>query len=315
MTKAQMQEHIKSIISAKTKNGFSIFACLKADTGLMLKQLQATDKLIDNTERKLLNVLEQKYLSEEMEYDSSDNIADNKKALYEVIQDEKYHPFDFLKDYRGVSEKFSDSDRNKLLGFFFRVNRNEKHFWIYQHMYSVSRIDRSKHIFAIISKDTIYEEIQGDILQIDARADLIVIGNSIITSKIELLQRSFSFETYIRSGAQKTINSIERLGIVQGLEKFIAFENKNKLTNAKKLLKARNSKVLTMDRKTLLERLKSHARYSTMFVFEGDHIIIKTQKEAASFIKMLNDDIVRSELTGQEYDSLSKTALDSKKEI
>ena len=99
-----MQEHIKSIISAKTKNGFSIFACLKADTGLMLKQLQATDKLIDNTERKLLNVLEQKYLSEEMEYDSSDNIADNKKALYEVIQDEKYHPFDFLKDYRGVSE-------------------------------------------------------------------------------------------------------------------------------------------------------------------------------------------------------------------
>ena len=104
MTKAQMQELIKSIIAAKTKSGFAIFTCLKADTGIMLKQLQATDKLIDNTERKLLNVHEQKYLSEEMEYDSSDNIADNKKALYAVIQDEKYHPFDFLKDYRGVSE-------------------------------------------------------------------------------------------------------------------------------------------------------------------------------------------------------------------
>ena len=158
------------------------------------------------------------------------------------------------------------------------MNRNEKDFWIYKHLYSVSRVDRSKHIFAIISKDIIYEEIQGDILQIDTRADLIVIGNSIITSKIELLHRSFSFETYIRSGAQKTINSIERLGIVQGLEKFIAFENKNKLTNAKKQLKARNSKVLTMDRKTLLERLKSNSRYSTMFVFEGNHIILKRKR-------------------------------------
>lgn len=59
----------------------------------------------------------------------------------------------------------------------------------------------------------------------------------------------------------------------------------------------------------LLENLKKHSRYKTMFKFEEDHIVISSQKEAAAFIKMLNDDIVRSELTGKEYDSSSKMLL------
>ena len=46
-----------------------------------------------------------------------------------------------------------------------------------------------------------------------------------------------------------------------------------------------------------------------MFKFEEDHIVISSQKEAAAFIKMLNDDIVRYELTGKEYDSSSKMLL------
>ena len=90
---------------------------------------------------------------------------------------------------------------------------------------------------------------------------------------------------------------------------FVAFENKSKLTNAKKLLKAKNSPVLQMKKNDLLENLKKHSRYKTMFKFEEDHIVISSQKEAAAFIKMLNDDIVRSELTGKEYDSSSKMLL------
>lgn len=64
-----------------------------------------------------------------------------------------------------------------------------------------------------------------------------------------------------------------------------------------------------MKKNDLLENLKKHSRYKTMFKFEEDHIVISSQKEAAAFIKMLNDDIVRSELTGKEYDSSSKMLL------
>lgn len=176
------------------------------------------------------------------------------------------------------------------------------------HIYSVSRIDRSKNIIARLTGDT-YDEIDSDIVQIDSRADIIIFSSSAVTAKMDLMQRFFGFEQYIRAGAQKTIELIRNLDIVDSLEKFVAFENKNKLTNAKKLLKAKNSPVLQMKKNDLLENLKKHSRYKTMFKFEEDHIVISSQKEAAAFIKMLNDDIVRSELTGKEYDSSSKMLL------
>lgn len=171
-----------------------------------------------------------------------------------------------------------------------------------------SRIDRSKNVIALFVGDT-YDEIDSDIVQIDSRADVIIFSSSVVTAKMDLMQRFFGFEQYIRAGAQKTIEIIRDLDIVDSLEKFVAFENKSKLTNAKKLLKAKNSPVLQMKKNDLLENLKKHSRYKTMFKFEEDHIVISSQKEAAAFIKMLNDDIVRSELTGKEYDSSSKMLL------
>lgn len=175
-------------------------------------------------------------------------------------------------------------------------------------IYSVSRIDRSKNVIALFIGDT-YDEVDSDIVQIDSRADIIIFSSSAVTAKMDLMQRFFGFEQYIRAGAQKTIEIIRNLDIVDSLEKFVAFENKSKLTNAKKLLKAKNSPVLQMKKNDLLENLKKHSRYKTMFKFEEDHIVISSQKEAAAFIKMLNDDIVRSELTGKEYDSSSKMLL------
>lgn len=214
----------------------------------------------------------------------------------------------FLDDAEKRTEYYSESDRNKLSGFLFRINLNDKYFWVYQHIYSVSRIDRSKNIIALFVGDT-YDEIDSDIVQIDSRADVIIFSSSVVTAKMDLMQRFFGFEQYIRAGAQKTIEIIRDLDIVDSLEKFVAFENKSKLTNAKKLLKAKNSPVLQMKKNDLLENLKKHSRYKTMFKFEEDHIVISSQKEAAAFIKMLNDDIVRSELTGKEYDSSSKMLL------
>ena len=125
------------------------------------------------------------------------------------------------------------------------------------------------------------------------------------------MQQYFGFEEYVRSAAQETIEIIRDLDILKGVEKLTAFENNSRLTNAKKLMKAKNSSVLRMDKKDLLGRLKVHSRYKSMFKFEDDYIVISSQKDVGYFIKMVNDDIVRSDLTGNEYDSSSKVLLDN----
>ena len=64
-----------------------------------------------------------------------------------------------------------------------------------------------------------------------------------------------------------------------------------------------------MNRTELITAIQRHPRYKNKFVIETEHIVLRTQKDAWEFMKMLNDDIVRSELTNQEYDSSAKTML------
>lgn len=232
MTKGEMQTIINSIMFAGTEFGIEIFVCLRGDYGYKVKRLRATDKLLSSTRRNLADTIYNRYMSPDIEYDSSENIADNKKAIYEIIQSRDYRPFSFLEQAKACTDYYSENDRKDLAGFLFRINLNDSYFWIYQHVYSVSRIDRSKHILAFLVKDT-YDEFDKDIVQIDSRADVIIFGSSIVTAKIDLMQRFFGFEQYIRAGAQKTIEIIGSMDIVTGLEKFIALENKSRLTNAR----------------------------------------------------------------------------------
>ena len=309
MTKEEIQASIKEIMFSDAACGIAIYACLRTENGYTTKKVKATDKLLSSAKAKVSDFINCTYLADDAEFDTSENIADNKKGFYEINLTENYRPFAFLEGAENCTEYYSENNKNQLSGFIFRINLNDQHFWIYQHMYSVSRIDQSKHVIARLVRGT-YDEIDSDIVQIDSRADVIILPSSIITAKIDLMQRFFGFEQYIRTEAQKTIEIIRDLDIVTGLEKFAALESKSKLTNAKKLLKAKNSPVLRMEKDDLISKLKTHSRYKSMFRFEADHIVISSQKDAAAFIKMVNDDIVRSELTGQEYDSSSKMLLE-----
>lgn len=127
---------------------------------------------------------------------------------------------------------------------------------------------------------------------------------------------------------QASIKSIMFSGSVCGIEIYACLRDESgyqtkKIRATDKLLSSTKDKVAGFINCTYLaddaefdtseniadNNLKKHSRYKTMFKFEEDHIVISSQKEAAAFIKMLNDDIVRSELTGKEYDSSSKMLL------
>ena len=170
MTKEEIQASIKSIMFSGSVCGIEIYACLRDESGYQTKKIRATDKLLSSTKDKVAGFINCTYLADDAEFDTSENIADNKKEFYEISLIENYRPFIFLDDAEKRTEYYSESDRNKLSGFLFRINLNDKYFWVYQHIYSVSRIDRSKNVIALFVGDT-YDEIDSDIVQIDSRAD------------------------------------------------------------------------------------------------------------------------------------------------
>lgn len=304
----EMKNEIQDIMFSEIEYGLTVFACIKDEENIALKKFLINDNLRDKLKSMIRTVVENKFLSDDFELDTVENIADNRQVFYEILQNENFGPFDSINNYQEVIDAYSEKEQDLLMGLLFRVNLNDNDIWLYQHIYPVRMIKRSKSIYAMFSDDT-YVPLNRDILQIDSRIDFLIIDNSIITSNINLLQKCFGFDEYIRNEAKKTISIIDELDIVSDMSKVFAFGSKEQLTNAKKLLKAQNSPVLKMEKTKLIFRLKKHPRYKEKFRFEDNKIVINSQKEVNEFIKMLNDDIVRSELTDSEYDSSNKQIL------
>lgn len=310
MNTETMKSRINSIMFSGARFGLKIFACIKEEEKILLKKFKTDDELRENVCEMLELVVGSKFVPDDIELDAADNIADKRKVLYEIVQDDQYSPFSFITEQESTEEVYTENDQGSLFGFMFRISKGDKFIWAYQHVYPVRIIKRSKSLYAMITEGDTYVTLDRDVMKIDSRIDLILIDNSIITANISLMQQSFGFEKYIRGEAEKTIAIIDKLGIVSDIKKFFAFEDKPSLTNAKKLLKAKGSPVLNMTGTALIDGLKNHKRYSTIFVFDEDKIAITSQKDVGELIKMLNDDIVRSELTNQEYDSSAKHILE-----
>lgn len=310
MNTETMKSRINSIMFSGIRCGLKIFACIKEEDNILLKKIKTDDELRESVCDMLESVVESKFVSDEVELDAAENIADKRKVLYEIMQDDQYSPFSFIAEQESTKEVYTENDQGSLIGFMFRISKDDKFIWAYQHVYPVRMIKRSKSLYAMVTEGATYVPLDRDVMKIDSRIDLILVDNSIITANISLMQQSFGFEKYIRGEAEKTIAIIDQLGIVSDIKKFFAFEDKPALTNAKKLLKAKGSPVLKMTGAALIDGLKKHKRYSTIFVFEEDKIAITSQKDVGELIKMLNDDIVRSELTNQEYDSSAKHILE-----
>lgn len=310
MNADNMKKRIAEIMRTTCPCGLNIYACLKESTGIAMRKLLINSALREKTLAVLNAIVEHQYFDNDVQLDSADSIADERKVLYEIKQDDNYRPYAFLEEYNSKEiRSFGEKDINGLIGFAFRVNLNSKFIWLYQQVYQLRLIKHIKGVCAILSTDSTYVPLDRPVIKFDERIDVLIIGKSIITSNIGLLQRTFGFEKYIRSEAQKAIEKIDELGIVSDTTKIVDFEGKSSLTNAKKLLKAKNSPVLEMKRSELIAGLQKHPRYKDKFRFENGKIVISSQKDVGELVKMLNDSIVKSELTGREYDSVNKNIL------
>lgn len=310
MDATELKAKIDSIMFSEAKHGLNVFAWLEINNQPKLKKFLIDEKLRGQLINMLDKEVQDRYLTDDIEVDSSDNIADKRRVIYEFQQTEAYSPFGVIKEWRKETEQYSEQDQPNLRGLLFRMNRNDDDIWAYQRIYNVSLVKRSKSLLATVGKTNTYVLMDTDVLRIDSRIDVLIIDDIFFSSNVNLLQKSFGFDAYIRGEAAKTIQLIDNLGVVSDTQKIMAFGDKEALSNAKKLLKAKNSPVMKMKKTDLLMRLRKHPRYKNKFKIQDDKIMINSQKEAGEFIKMLNDDILRSELTGWEYDSLSKKVLE-----
>lgn len=310
MDKNSLQTNIREILTATSKYGFSIFACVKSGGTTVLKKFLLEDKENDSFKDEVGKIISEliieKFCCEDFCLENIENIHDNKAIFYSIPQNETYNPFSFFEEQS--DDVYKQEDKNDLIGFAFKYNVNTKSFFAFQQVYPVT-VPKKKNGLYIFQAGDVYKKMDKDLLRIDYRVDIIVVDSIIITANINLLQNKYGFENFIRSEAQITISAIEKFEIVKDMGKIMEFEAKDKLTNAKKLMKIKSSPVLKMNKTRLIDKISTLPRYKDKFKIEDETIIVNTYNDVKELLKMLNDDYLKSELTDEEYESPSKQLL------
>lgn len=309
MDAKEIQKTIKDITS-NDNCGIRVFTLLQHDKTFEIEKFQINQNLQTAIKDKVVKVLTENYLNEEFSVSDIHNLAENKKTYYSIKKSE-FNPFSFLDLDLDNLECYKENEQINLKGFFIKINLNDSYFWIYQHKYPVTLINRDSSIFAILKKGDVYEPLDCDVVKFDSNVDFLILNDCIISKNINLLQTVFGFETYIRDEAKKVIEKINGLDLISDSSFLSTLANQTKLTISKKLMKVKESPVYDIPKSELLLKIQKHPFYSKelRIDLQIQKILISSKKEAINFIKMLNDTYLESALTGKAYESESKELI------
>lgn len=310
----EIKGRILEISENLEKCGIEVFVCVKNNIkDIKLEKMLVSNTLLDKVKAIIGDVLKAEYLLDEAEYMDISEVIDNKKAIYLLEQDDTYRPFAFLNAEPETIENFKEENIKNVFGFLFKLNINSKKIYVYQHAYVGSKL-RTKNVLRIIQKKDVFEIVDKEMLKIDHRGEMVIIDDTILIKKVEVLQNYFGFQIFVRNRAKETINQLEKLDIIGNMDKLKEYQAGDKLTISKKLMKIQNSPVLQMKKAELLNKIPAISRYKGLIHIEDGKIKTESKKDIDNLMKLLNDDYVKSELTEQEYDSTSKILLPREKE-
>ncbi|MDR0658661.1 MAG: DUF4868 domain-containing protein [Mediterranea sp.] len=161
---------------------------------------------------------------------------------------------------------------------------------------------------SVIFKDDVFSKLESDVLTIDGTFDVLAFENMLYFENKQNFERALLYQTVKREVAIATLDEINEIGI---LENFDAVKNylKDDQHSINKLNRIKSKpyfRTLTFNHcKQIIDDYGLNLSYDeTTGKFN-----IQNKKEAKMFVKVLNDDFLKSEMTNIKYAANSKEDL------
>lgn len=139
----------------------------------------------------------------------------------------------------------------------------------------------------------------------------------IVTSDTSLMERVFRLDTFINASANHVIDAVEAVNMVVDTLKLSEYLQRGggNRKYARRMMRIRNSKVFDLTADDLREKLTTVNRWKGKFQLnEEGKIILSTYKNVEDLIDLFDERFVRSEVTGQEYDTDVKSLAEDVEE-
>lgn len=188
---------------------------------------------------------------------------------------------------------------------------------IYKHHYPTNTYRRNGFslLRAGIAQDR-FEKLDQDIIRMGHTIDFIYDGVDVFVTNFKVLEKFFGFKEAVKADATVKLATLTARNIVQDaavLEERITVHGD--LTFARKVIRAiSHSRVLdTVANDQIIQFIKQHQSLSKKIKVNAadTQIILDTKVSQNFFMKLLNDDYLKSELTKFEYDADSKDLVEA----
>ena len=182
---------------------------------------------------------------------------------------------------------------------------------LFKKLSPVEVIGRGGHIFKKANQRL--EKFDDQLLRITPKFQVIRVNGELIIIDLNAIEKSFGFHDVITREATVSLNAINEMQLISNIGSLQ--ELVNNVSFARKLTKvARNSPVIkhNIPNANIIAFAKSHPLTKSKMRFNADEtqFTLDTKVSKDLFIKILNDDLLTSELTKLYYDSLAKDGIE-----
>jgi hypothetical protein len=237
---------------------------------------------------------------------------ERKNVIFEYDFDEDILPMSSMTNISnpdGISRfRFSDDELNEIDAIICKIANSQKGMYFFSRFYNMNLIKRG-NVISFIKSATRFEKFDSEVLRISGKFDIFRLNNKDYILNYDTIESHYGFGKLISTKASEYAAQIHSLNLISNMEKFNSLiETKHSI--ARKLVKvARSSPVLLLDipNDKIVEFAKSHSLLKKEFKYSNDDkIIINSQKHCNLFLKLLDDDFLRSNLTDLDYDARAK---------
>lgn len=316
----ELKQEIQKML--KKKRGITMYAMLRDEDKEIVKSVNIADEqeTTDNTAQELMDGFVETINNKFSSYDDNDEIiklsaADERKnGLYYYDLEELPEEMDIL---MRISEPKADistfnfkvDSLENISAFVIVVGNAEDNIIMYKQQYPISLLRRDRYMLTPIPHQNRLKRVEQDILRVDFNYQFFLWKGTIYISDISKMEKICSFYNIIINEAKKSIQTIETIDILDNVE--VLYDELENITFARKLTRVyKDSKVLgKVENAAIIEFSQRHSYFkkNPLKLNENkDKFLLDTKKSKNTFIKLLNDDLLTSELTRNDYEALAK---------
>ncbi len=314
MNRQQLLERLAYFLNPENGIGCALYFVLNEEGNSVIRFADIENEAKEELQQRFLEYIQEKFIdNEELHYMNISDADDRKNVAYRYDIDERDESLNILNEIIADGEReyfhFNQDSLTNLQGYLITMGNEGNQIALYKKHHPVNLLKRDR--FLLVPSNQRLIAVDQDVLAIDKSFDFMLVDNDLIVLKLNTLERFFGFENVIRNQAQTTIAAIEAIELLEDIEQLNDLAQN--MTNARKLMRMRNSPVIGMPVNNVINFINNHPELTGRISFndEGTRVRLTTGVSKKLFLKLLNDDYLFSQLTELQYDSHAKDRLNN----